>query len=127
MTPADLLTAARAMVERPTTTTAGLWPRAAALLARQSLEAALDQLWESSPETSGLAGCTMRTQLTCLPAYLDPVAAHEISYVWASLSEACHYHPYELAPTAAELASWIHSVGELVSSINRPPFSASVP
>jgi hypothetical protein len=103
MTPADLLAAARAIVERPSAATAGLWPRAAALLARQALESALDQLWASSPDTGGLAQCTMRTQLTCLPAYLDPATAQEISYVWASLSEACHYHPYELGPTAAEL------------------------
>jgi hypothetical protein len=123
MTPADLLAAARAIVERPTATTAGLWPRAAALLARQALESALQHLWESSPETSGIAQCTMRTQLTCLPAYLDPAAAHQISYTWASLSEACHYHPYELGPTAAELAGWIHTVDELVTSLDRPLLS----
>jgi hypothetical protein len=120
MTPADLLAAARALVERSNVTTAGLWPRAAALLARQALETALDRLWESRPETSGLAQCTMRTQLTCLPAYMDPAAAHQISYAWASLSEACHYHPYELGPTAAELVGWIHAVDELITSLGRP-------
>jgi hypothetical protein len=123
MTPADLLAAARQIVERPSATTAGLWPRAAALLARQALESALDRLWESSPETAGLARCTMRTQLTCLPAYLDPAAAHQISYAWASLSDACHYHPYELGPTAAELARWIHAVDELLTPLDRPPLS----
>lgn len=123
MTPADLLAAAKAILERPSTATVGMWPRAAALLARQALESALDQLWESHPETSGLTQCTMRSQLACLPAYLDPVAAHEIAYVWSSLSEACHYHPYELAPTATELTGWIHAVDELVTSIGHPLIS----
>jgi hypothetical protein len=30
-----------------------------------------------------------------------------ITYLLAALSQACHYHPYELAPTAAELTSWL--------------------
>lgn len=121
MTPDDLLTAAREILERPTAATAGLWPRAAALLARQALEKALNQLWESSPATSGLSQCSMRSQLTCLPAYLDAALAREISYVWAALSEACHYHAYELAPTAAELTGWIHEVDELITSIGQQP------
>jgi hypothetical protein len=121
MTPADLLAAAQAILERPSAATAGLWPRAAALLARQALEGALDQLWKSNPVTSGVSQCTKRSQLTCLPAYLDPVTAHEISYVWAALSEACHYHPYELAPTATELTGWIRSVDELVTAISYHP------
>ena len=28
------------------------------------------------------------------------------------LSRACHHHPYELAPTAGELATWIEVVEE---------------
>ena len=43
--------------------------------------------------------------------------ARQIAYVWAALSEACHYHAYELAPTAAELAGWFQSVEELLTRI----------
>ena len=56
----------------------------------------------------------MRSQLACLPTYLDGATAHQIAYVWAALSEACHYHAYELAPTAAELTGWIDAVDQLI-------------
>jgi hypothetical protein len=36
MTPEELLTAARQLIQRPDAATAGVWPRAAALLARQA-------------------------------------------------------------------------------------------
>jgi hypothetical protein len=38
MTPEELLAAARRLIERPDAATAGVWPRAAALLTRQALE-----------------------------------------------------------------------------------------
>ncbi len=117
MTPRDLLTAARDMLERPAAATAGVWPRASALLARQALESATDQLWAANPTTSGLTECTMRSQLACLPTYLDAHLAHQITYVYAALSEACHYHAYELAPTAAELSGWINAVNDLITRV----------
>jgi len=35
------------------------------------------------------------------------------------LSSACHYHPYELAPTAAELTGWIDDVEALVAELGQ--------
>jgi hypothetical protein len=118
MTPAELLAAARDIQERPAAATAGLWPRAAALLARQALETALAELWESDSATTGLSRCTGRSQLACLPTYLDARTARQIAYVWAALSEACHYHAYELAPTAAELTGWFQAVEDLLAHMN---------
>jgi hypothetical protein len=118
MTPAELLAAAREIEERPAAATAGVWPRAAALLARQALEAALHELWEADSATTGLVRCTGRSQLTCLPSYLDARTARQIAYVWAALSEACHYHAYELAPTAAELTGWFQAVEDLLARIS---------
>ena len=46
----------------------------------------------------------MRSQILCLAAYLDPDTATRAAYLTAALSYACHDHPYELAPTAAELS-----------------------
>jgi hypothetical protein len=120
VTPAELLAAARDIQERPDAATAGLWPRAAALLARQGLETALDELWESDSATTGISGCTRRSQLACLPTYLDAGTARQIAYVWAALSEACHYHAYELAPTAAELTGWFQAVEDLLEHISHP-------
>jgi hypothetical protein len=118
MNAADLLAAAREVLDRPRAATAGAWPRAVALLTRGALEKTLDEFWESTPATTGLTLCSRRSQFACLPSYLDIGTAREISYVWATLSDACHYHAYELAPTAAELTGWINVVAELMRSIH---------
>jgi hypothetical protein len=62
--------------------------------------------------------CTRKTQLICLPAYLEPRLARDASYTWAALSSACHYHQYDLAPTAAELSRWIDSTAALLTVIS---------
>lgn len=118
MTPADLLAAARDLVQRPAAANIGGWSRAVAILTRQALEQALDEFWAANRTTAGLCDCTMKTQLTCLPAYLEPQLARQISYVWAALSNACHYHPYDLAPAAAELTDWMHTVRDLIVTIS---------
>jgi carbohydrate-binding DOMON domain-containing protein len=117
MTPGELAAAARDLIARPDAAAAGVWPRTSALLARQAIEQAVTTLWESLPETAGLATCRMRSQLTCLPSYIDQTAARQTAYTWAALSNACHYHPYELAPTAAELTRWIDDTTELITRI----------
>jgi hypothetical protein len=117
MTPADLLAAARAMLEDHDQTAVSGWPRAVAFLARQALEQALSDLWATSQATAGLSDCVMKTQLLCLPAYLEPKLARDTSYIWAALSSACHYHPYDLAPTAAELSGWTTAVASLIAAI----------
>ena len=115
MTPDDLLAAATTLIHRPDTLFTGIWPRAAALLARQALEGAMAELWASKPQAADMSSCTTRSQLLCLTAYLNPVTARRAAYLLATLSHACHYHPYELTPTAAELTSWL----------TRPPRSSS--
>jgi hypothetical protein len=117
MTPSDLLATARELITRPDAATAGVWPRTSALLARQALEQAIRLLWDGHPDTAGLASRPMRTQLICLPWYIDKRIAAQVAYTWAALSNACHYHSYELAPTAAELTAWISDVSSLVTQI----------
>jgi hypothetical protein len=115
MTPEELLTAARNLIQRPDAATAGVWPRVAALLARQALELAIAALWAASPQAAGLGSCSMRSQLLCLTAYLGRETATRAGYLSAALSRACHYHSYELAPTAAELTGWLDETGDLVT------------
>jgi hypothetical protein len=117
MKPGDMLAAAEGLIRRADSTSAGLWPRAAALMARQALESAIAQYWNAQTDTSQLPSCSMRTQLTCLPFYLDRQTARQAGYVWAALSNACHYHSYELAPTAAELTSWINDVRKMIAHV----------
>ncbi len=115
MTPEELLAAARRLIERPDAATAGVWPRAAALLARQALELAMAALWAANPQATGLSGSTMRSQMLCLTAYLGQDTATRADYLYAALSRACHYHSYELAPTATELTRWLNETTELVT------------
>jgi hypothetical protein len=90
-----------------------------ALLTRQALEEALSEFWEVRLVTAGLSDSSRKSQLACLPFYLDARVAREASYVWAALSGACHYHAYELAPTAGELSGWIDAVAALTQSMNQ--------
>ena len=108
---ADLVAMARQLLARPDARTAGVWPRAAALLARQALEASLDEFWKArNLEFAGMGG--RRAQLICLREYLAPEKAGAIAHAWASLSRACHHHPYELAPTVGELEGWMETLVE---------------
>ena len=116
--PGGLLDMADDLLRRADPATAGLWPRASALLALQALEASLRRLWDD--RTLDLQGCSMRTQLICLRSYLeDAKLAARAGHAWGALSRACHHHPYELGPTAGELQSWFSVVGELVRRVER--------
>ena len=104
------------LLRRGDAATAGLWPRASALLALEALETGLSRLWEH--RAIDLRGCSMRTQLICLRSYLeDARLAARAGHAWSALSRACHHHAYELAPTSGELDSWFRVVGELVERV----------
>jgi hypothetical protein len=111
-----LVRAARDLLLYSDPETAGLWPRAAALLARQALEMGLDEFW--MVHAPGVQKASARAQLLCLPAYMDPLAARKADHAWEALSRACHHHPYELAPTAAELSSWIEDVNRVLLEVS---------
>lgn len=114
--PREILRVAHGLLKRSDPTTAGLWPRASALLARQSLEATLLRMWEL--RELDLQGCSIRAQLICLRTYLDDRdLASRAGHAWSALCGACHHHPYELAPTAAELRAWLLVVEELIQAV----------
>jgi hypothetical protein len=50
-------------------------------------------------------------------ANLDLGTATSTAYLISALSHACHYHPYELAPTAAELTGWLDQAAQVVTQI----------
>ena len=110
MTPEELLAAARDVSGRG-------FPRAGALLARQALEAGLDRFW--AKREPSVADVSVRAQLACLAGYMnDKPAAGAIAFNWGALSHACHHHPYELAPTDAELRERLDSVGRLLGRLS---------
>jgi hypothetical protein len=112
--PAQLVAMARDLLQRASPATAGLWPRAAALLARNALEIAVDDYW--SRKRIPLDSCPTFPQLICLREYLDdPDLAGRVHHAWNALCRACHHHPYELAPTAGELETLFETVGEFLA------------
>lgn len=119
LSPAALLAEARVLINRPDASTAGVWPRTAAFLARQALEEAVNGCWAATAATSPMLDASMWARLACLPAYVSGAEARQAVYAYAALSGACHYHPYELAPTAAELSGWIDDVEELVAELGQ--------
>ena len=104
----------RALLGRASPETAGLWPRAAALLGRQALEMAVDEFWAA--RRIPLESFPTRQQMICLREYLDDEdLAGRVHHAWNALSNACHQHPYELSPTAGELDQWMSSVDAFIA------------
>lgn len=119
MTPAELLASARSLISRPDASMAGVWPRTAAFLTRQALEEAVNARWAASSATCSMLNASMWSRLACLPAYLSGPEARQAIFAHAALSSACHYHPYELAPTAGELTGWIDDVEALIAGMGQ--------
>jgi hypothetical protein len=112
----ELLEGADLLLSDPRSTAAGVWPRAAALLARQAIETALLEFW--LVRAPGLEWCSTHAQLLCLPDYVrDPEVAESASYAWTRLSRICHHHPYELLPTAAELRVLVDTARRLLGAL----------
>lgn len=121
MTPAEILDAARSLLVDHPPALAGCWPRAAALLARQALETAVEDAFASGGVD--MDDVSKRAQLLCLDVALrdehDADLAADVRLTWWALTRACHHHPYELAPTVTELATWIAAVTRLVAALDR--------
>jgi hypothetical protein len=123
MTPLELLDAARDFIRTPRPGSAGLWPRAAGPAWAAGHRGGCGR----SLATAGPGGehASTRPQLLCLPAYAgDPRRACAAAPVWYSLSDACHQHPYDLAPTAGELEGWLDQARDLVWSVGPSDGSA---
>jgi hypothetical protein len=103
-----LLATAESILDGGVRINGGLQARAAALLARQALEQALAEFWDR--RSPGVQRCRTRTQIQCLSAYLEGEPVGAAATAWNHLSETCHHHPYDVAPSAAELRAWIGSV-----------------
>jgi hypothetical protein len=115
VTTRELLYRATDLLERPTSETVGLWPRATAVLARQALERGLTEVL--SAKVDGIQRASIRAQLLCLRILSDDTAtADEVNVAWWALSRACHHLSYELPPTAAELRAWIDVVDRFVEA-----------
>ena len=113
-----LVSAARDMVRIDDAATAGLWPRAAALLGRQGLEAAMDALFiKVAP---GLQHASGRCKVLCVGELLNNrELGGRVALTWNTLSEACHHRVYDLPPTSAELTAALETVWALADAVER--------
>ena len=92
-----------------------MWARAAARLMRLALERAVDRYWHRTrPE---LLACNTTMRMLMLETALGRAAARDAFVLWSRLSDATHPHPYELAPTAAELRRWHNEVAQFVGQL----------
>lgn len=113
--PSRLLELAREMLGNAEPATAGLWPRAAALLGRQALEISIAEIWRRRQPQ--MLGCSARAQFLALTEIADIGSlASRARYAWTTLSRACHHHAYELSPTDAELISWLNDTEIVVQA-----------
>ena len=113
----ELLNSADLILREPRYSAAGVWPRAAALLARQAIETALVEFW--LVRAPGVEWCSNHAQLLCLPDYLpDPAVAESAYETWGSLSRICHHHPYELLPTASELRALVDATRRVLAALS---------
>jgi hypothetical protein len=111
-TPAGLLSEATALVADSTAGSRAISAKAAAVLARQALELSVRQRLDRVDPA--LASASMRSQLDCLQVIAkDTDAAAAAWLAWSNLSSACHHHPYDLAPSTAEIGSLITTVTEI--------------
>ena len=108
----ELLDAADDLITRTDRDTAGLWPRTSAFLIRMALERVIGDIWVL--RGVALRESSMAAQLISLPTYTSPELARRLRATWGALSEACHHHPYELAPTATQLRSWLSEVAAAI-------------
>jgi hypothetical protein len=101
----DLVDEARRLLDDAPAGTVSAWPRAAAVLARQQLEHALETFWMAQvPDMVHVRNT--RAQLSCLVGYVDDRRLiADVGFTWQALTRAMHHHPYELDPTREELAS----------------------
>jgi hypothetical protein len=98
----QMLIEAKRLIDGGDPELSGVWPTAAALLARQALEEAVAAYWRR--RSPAMVAVSTRVQHICLAAQLgDPDTAYEVAYVWSTLSDACHYRSYDLGRTEAEL------------------------
>jgi hypothetical protein len=112
----DLVDEARRLLDGAPAGTVSAWPRAAAVLARQQLEQALEDFWAA--RVPGMDYVNRRAQLSCLDGYLDNrQLAADLKYTWHALTRATHHHPYELDPTREELASLLTATQRVTAEL----------
>lgn len=100
--------------------------RTVARLLRYALEQAVGDYWEAA-RPGEVGRRTDGRRLRLLAATLGTPAAHRVYALWCALSDAAKPHPYEHAPSAAELralqAKTVKAVDDLAAAAAPPTAS----
>jgi cytochrome c5 len=115
MTPSAVLALGRDLLARADGGLGGERYRAAAILGRQALERAVAEALEH--RAPGASRASARAQLLALPTYAPTEPSLAARYLWSALTRACHHHPYELAPTAGEVAGWLEETERVIAAL----------
>ncbi|QTX05671.1 hypothetical protein [Agromyces archimandritae] len=94
--------------------------RMACWIARNALEKVVDELLEM--KDAAAPGANMRTRLVALEVLYrvdDAAIALRAEYAWSRLSNACHFHAFELTPSLAEVRSLVELVADLEATAEK--------
>ena len=94
---------------------AGSAARLAAFLARQALEQLVTQRLSALEIDAPRA--TMRSKLVILRSLDTTDRADAAAVAWNGLSNVCHHHAYELAPTVSEVRHLCRVAARLLDSV----------
>ncbi|MBO2451194.1 hypothetical protein J4573_29160 [Actinomadura barringtoniae] len=114
----DLITLADRLLRGEVQVAQGSSARTTVFLLRLALERELDAYWDRIG-LPVLSRNPMRAQLLCLTEYADLATATSARSLWGQLSQACHYHSYELSPASHELRRWHTELNHLVARLRR--------
>ena len=89
--------------------------RSAALMARTGVENALDDYWKAT--RPDLTRCSRKTQMVCLGVLATPAQGRTVEIAWRTLSDLCHYRPYQITPLATEIDNAITLAEQAVASL----------
>lgn len=93
---------------------AGNSARLAAFVARQAVEAIIDdRLFAVGADCPG---ATVRSRLAILKSLDDESRTAQIEFLWNQLSACCHHHAYELAPTVGEVRMLCDGVARMTTA-----------
>jgi hypothetical protein len=93
---------------------AGSSARLAAFLARQALEELVDERCRALG--ADVPGASMRSKLVIMRSLDTTECADAAAIAWNRLSNVCHHHAYELAPTVSEVRHLCGVVAVLLNS-----------
>ncbi len=89
--------------------------RSSALMARTGVEHALDDYWKKT--RSEFTWCSRKTQLLCLGELATPAKGRAVEIAWRTLSDLCHYRPYQITPLATEIDNAITLADHAVAAL----------